>query len=80
MNLTLDFRTQSDYGTIRACAAIIAQNSEGDESGTGVAGTLRAFIQIAGFTVGHSVSQYDFFTPRQLHLSAAVSLFGLDGR
>src|SRR5215471_14445931 len=30
MNLTLDFRTQSDYGTIRAYAAIIAQQSQGD--------------------------------------------------
>jgi hypothetical protein len=63
MNLTVDFRTQSDYGTIRAYAAIIAQNSEGDASGTGVAGILRAFIQFAGFTVGHSVSHFDFFTP-----------------
>ena len=66
MNLTLDFRTQSDYGTIRAYAAIIAQQSSGDFAPTGTAvatgsaGILRAFIQFAGFTVGHAVSYYDF--------------------
>jgi hypothetical protein len=62
MNLTTDWRTQSDYGVIRAYAAIIAQQSSGDATGaTGVAGILRAFIQFAGFTVGHAVSYFDFF-------------------
>src|SRR5262249_56355421 len=37
MNLTVDFRTQSDYGTIRAYAAIIAQQSQGDFGPTGTA-------------------------------------------
>ena len=60
INLTTDFRTQSDYGTIRAYAAIIGQQSQGDASGNGSAGILRAFIQFAGFTVGHAVSYYDF--------------------
>jgi hypothetical protein len=60
MNLTVDFRTQSDYGTIRAYAAIIAQQQTRDGSGTGTAGILRAFIQFAGFTVGHAVSYFDF--------------------
>jgi Porin subfamily len=67
MNLTVDFRTQSDYGTIRAYAAIIAQQSQGDfapagfiAQSNGSAGILRAFIQFAGFTVGHAVSYYDF--------------------
>jgi hypothetical protein len=63
MNLTLDFRTQSDYGTIRAFAAIIAQQSQGDATANGTAGILRAFIQFAGFTVGHSESMYEFFNP-----------------
>jgi Porin subfamily len=35
-NLTVDFRTQSDYGTIRAYASMVAQESQGDRSGTGV--------------------------------------------
>jgi hypothetical protein len=63
MNLTVDFRTQSDYGTIRAYAAIIAQQSQGDASANGSAGILRAFIQFAGFTAGHAESMYEFFQP-----------------
>ena len=62
INLTTDWRTQSDYGVIRAYAAIIAQNtSPTDAASTGVAGILRAFIQFAGFTAGHAVSYFDFF-------------------
>ena len=38
INLTTDFRTQSDYGTIRAYAAIIGQQSQGDASGNGIGG------------------------------------------
>ena len=53
VNLTVDFRTQSDYGTIRAYAAIIGQQSHSDTTANGSAGILRAFIQFAGFTVGH---------------------------
>ena len=60
INLTTDFRTQSDYGTIRAYAAIIGQQTQGDAVSTGVAGILRAFIQFAGFTVGHAVSYFEF--------------------
>src|SRR5262249_50423476 len=45
INLTVDFRTQSDYGTIRAYAAIIGQQSQNDPSANGSAGILRAFIQ-----------------------------------
>jgi hypothetical protein len=65
LNLTTDWRTQSDYGVIRAYAAIIAQQTNGattnDAAPTGQAGFLRAFIQFAGFTVGHAVSYFDFF-------------------
>ena len=65
INLTTDWRTQSDYGVIRAYAAIIAQQTNGsttnDAAPTGQAGFLRAFIQFAGFTVGHAVSYFDFF-------------------
>ena len=67
MNLTTDFRTQSDYGTIRAYAALVAQQSVGDFAPAGFgaqtngsAGIPRAFIQFAGFTVGHAVSYFDF--------------------
>ncbi len=66
--LTTDWRTQSDYGVIRAYAAILAQQASNDQntvapgpfSTTGQGGILRAFIQFAGFTVGHSVSVFDF--------------------
>jgi hypothetical protein len=61
INLTTDWRTQTDYGVLRAYAAIIAQQSTNDATSTGVAGILRAFIQFAGFTVGHAVSYFDFF-------------------
>jgi len=61
INLTTDWRTQTDYGVLRAYAAIIAQQQTGDGSTTGTAGILRAFIQFAGFTVGHAVSYFDFF-------------------
>jgi hypothetical protein len=60
INLTTDWRTQTDYGVLRAYAAMIAQQSTGDASSTGTAGILRAFIQFAGFTLGHAVSYYDF--------------------
>jgi len=60
INLTTDFRTQSDYGTIRAYAAIIGQQTDTDATANGSAGILRAFIQFAGFTVGHAVSYFDF--------------------
>ena len=75
MNLTLDFRTQSDYGTIRAYAAIIGQQSQGDASGNGSAGILRAFIQFAAFTVGHA-NQFSVLSTGQLRLPAAVGLLG----
>jgi hypothetical protein len=65
VNLTTDWRTQSDYGVIRAYAAIIAQQTGGattnDADASGQAGFLRAFIQFAGFTFGHAVSYFDFF-------------------
>jgi hypothetical protein len=65
VNLTTDWRTQSDYGVIRAYAAIIAQQTNGatsnDAAPSGSAGFLRAFIQFAGFTFGHAVSYFDFF-------------------
>ena len=66
--LTTDWRTQSDYGVIRAYAAILANQGTNDQSpnspnaftSTGLGGLLRVFIQFAGFTVGHSVSTFDF--------------------
>jgi len=66
--LTTDWRTQSDYGVIRAYAAILAQQQSNDLGSSGLfsttggqnGGILRAFIQFAGFTIGHSVSVFEF--------------------
>jgi len=83
INLTTDFRTQSDYGTIRAYAAMIGQNQTGDATGTGSAGILRAFIQFAGFTVGHAVSYFDFFNGAdygyQPGITAGMGATGVNG-
>jgi Porin subfamily len=83
INLTTDFRTQSDYGTIRAYAALIGQNQTGDAAGTGSAGILRAFIQFAGFTVGHAVSYFDFFNGAdygyQPGITAGMGATGVNG-
>jgi hypothetical protein len=80
INLTTDFRTQSDYGTIRAYAAIIGQQQTNDGSGTGTAGILRAFIQFAGFTVGHAVSYFDFINGADYgYVPSINSAFGGSG-
>lgn len=63
INLTTDWRTQTDFGVLRAYAAIVAQQQSGDAGTTGAAGIFRAFIQFAGFTVGHAVSYFDFYQP-----------------
>ncbi len=74
-SLTTDWRTQTDYGVLRAYAAIIAQQSTGDSGTTSTAGILRAFIQFAGFTLGHAVSYYDFFNGADYGYARA-SVFG----
>lgn len=60
INMSTDWRTQTDYGVLRAYAMTQIQASTG-ETTTGSAGLTRAFIQFAGFTFGHSVSVFDFF-------------------
>ena len=72
INLTTDWRTQTDYGVLRAYAGIVAQQQSGDPGTTGTAGILRAFIQFAGFTVGHAVSYFDFFNPAEYSYSATT--------
>jgi hypothetical protein len=67
MALSTDWRTQSDYGVVRAYALLIFQQNSTDPGipgsapgSQGIAGLHRAFIQFAGFTVGHAVSYFDF--------------------
>ena len=57
--ISLDVRTQTEYGTVRAYNRFGFTASSTDTS-TGVLYTERAFIQIAGFTFGKTQSYFDF--------------------
>jgi hypothetical protein len=57
---SLDVRTQTEYGTLRAYTRAGFQTTTG-ESTQGRIYTERAFIQFAGFTFGKSQSYFDFF-------------------
>lgn len=57
---SLDVRTQTEYGTLRAYTRAGFQTTTG-ESTQGRIYTERAFIQFAGFTLGKSQSYFDFF-------------------
>jgi len=73
--MTLDARTQTEYGTLRAYALIGATfDSPQNQVAGGNAASLyatRGFIQFAGFTLGHASSFYDIFS------NAANSYFSL---
>jgi len=67
--LTVDTRTQTEYGTLRSYIAGGFQHTTGGAAGVTtseyVAPTLyspRAFVQLAGFTAGLAQSFYDFFS------------------
>src|SRR3954463_8805516 len=57
---SLDVRTQTEYGTLRAYTRAGFQTTSG-ESTQGRIYTERGFIQFAGFTFGNSQSYFDFF-------------------
>src|SRR5262245_25543191 len=57
--ISLDVRTQTEYGTVRAYNRFGFTASTTDTS-TGPLYTERAFIQIAGFTLGKTQSYFDF--------------------
>src|SRR5438552_8586175 len=57
-NVQTDTRSETDYGVLRTVTSVHVQN----ESEPGVTVTLaRAFVQWAGFTLGHSRSLSDTF-------------------
>jgi hypothetical protein len=75
--MSLDIRSQTEYGTLRAYGRFAHQWTTGDfniltDSGArgGGTGTVtyfdRAFIQLAGFTFGHAQSFFDNFVPGQI--------------
>jgi hypothetical protein len=91
MALSTDWRTQTDYGVVRAYALMIFQQGLSDAGipgsapgSQGIAGLHRAFIQFAGFTVGHAVSYFDnfsYFGAYSYHypsVSGETSPFGVD--
>jgi len=57
---SLDVRTQTEYGTLRAYTRAGFQTTTG-ETAQGRIYTERGFIQFAGFTFGKSQSYFDFF-------------------
>ena len=57
---SLDVRTQTEYGTLRAYTRAGFQTTTG-ETTQGRIYTERGFIQFAGFTFGKSQSYFDFF-------------------
>ena len=56
--LTLDARSQTEYGTLRS---YIAGGFQADNNARGNIYAPRAFIQLAGFTVGLASSFFDFY-------------------
>lgn len=57
---SLDVRTQTEYGTLRAYTRA-GYNQTTGETGSGSIYVERAFIQFAGFTFGKTASFFDFF-------------------
>ena len=57
---SIDIRTQTEYGTLRAYSRAGFQTTTG-ETTQGRIYTERGFIQFAGFTFGKSQSYFDFF-------------------
>jgi hypothetical protein len=57
---SIDIRTQTEYGTLRAYSRAGFQWTT-NEDGIGTYYVERTFIQFAGFTVGRSQSYFDFY-------------------
>jgi hypothetical protein len=57
---SIDVRTQTEYGTLRAYSRAGFQTTTG-ETAQGRIYTERGFLQFAGFTFGKSQSYFDFF-------------------
>ncbi|MGE4255872.1 MAG: porin [Xanthobacteraceae bacterium] len=63
--ISMDARTQTDYGTLRSYFRAGWENTTPNNTGGGTTANPfwdRAFIQFAGFTVGRAQSFYDGFT------------------
>src|SRR3954451_6244459 len=69
LNMQIDTRTQTAYGTLRTFSSFHSQNEDGSET----TNTSRAFIQWAGFTFGRTASFTD--PPGSMGDSGFRSLF-----
>ncbi len=78
--ITVDTRTQTEYGTLRSYMAVGGQQTTPTDTGISLFFN-RAFIQFAGFTTGRAVSFYDFLSldPYSYNNTALVSSTGAPG-
>jgi hypothetical protein len=59
---SMDARTQTEYGTLRSYFRMGISQTTPSDPATGNVFWDRAFIQFAGFTVGHTQSFFDIYT------------------
>jgi hypothetical protein len=78
--ITVDTRTQTEYGTLRSYMAVGGQQTTPTDTGISLFFN-RAFIQFAGFTTGRAVSFYDFLSldPYSYNNTRLVSSTGAPG-
>jgi len=76
--MTLDSRQQTSYGTLRSYLAVGVTNDTGDSTGVTTSSVYanRAFIQLAGFTVGLATSFFESFTLYNVYSYADVLTSG----
>jgi len=61
--ITVDARSQTAYGTVRAYMAVgLSENDTGVNTAANTFSANRAFIQWAGFTFGRATSFFDFYS------------------
>jgi hypothetical protein len=77
--LSLDARTQTEYGTLRSYVRAGTQYTTNDQSATGSVDNKdgmiyveRAFIQLGGWTAGKTASFYDFMQSNPLGYSGSI--------
>jgi hypothetical protein len=77
--LSLDARTQTEYGTLRSYVRAGTQYTTNDQSATGSVDNKdgmiyveRAFIQLGGWTFGKTASFYDFMQSNPLGYSGSI--------
>ncbi len=71
--ITADARNQTEYGTVRSYIAVgLSTQSTGLDNAANQFDANRAFIQLAGFTIGRTQSFYDFYSSPAVAYSASI--------